>query len=63
MGGDEESIVSIKLKVKSWKDLTNGMQFNRHEWHIKAHFPLDFESSNNQQAISNIKHHEDQGIK
>ena len=39
-----------KLKVKSWKDLTNGMQSNIQECHIETHFPLDFD---NQQAINN----------
>ena len=63
MGEDEEATLSTNLKVKGWKYLTNGMQSNRQKCHIETHFPLDFESGNNQQEISNIRHHEDQGIK
>ena len=63
MGGDEEAKLSIKLKVKSLKDLINGMQSNRQECHIETHFSLDFNQAitNKQWAIS--RHHEDQGIK
>ena len=40
MGGDEETNPKQKLKVKSWKDLTNGMQSNRQECHIETQFSL-----------------------
>jgi hypothetical protein len=63
VGGDEEAILSTKLKVKSWKDLTNEMQSKRQECHIETHFALDFnqEIINKQWTLS--IHHEDQGIK
>ena len=63
MGGDEEAILSTNLKVKSWKDLTNGMQSNRQECHIETHFPLDFNQAmiNKQWSIS--RHHKNKGIK
>jgi hypothetical protein len=40
MGGYEETNPKQKLKVKSWKDLTNGIQSNRQECHIETHFPF-----------------------
>ena len=56
MGEDEEATLSIKLKVKSWKDLTNGMQSNREECHIETHFYLVFNQAiiNKKIAISDI---------
>ena len=52
MGGDEEAILSINLKVKSWKDLTNGLESNRQECHIETQIPLDIRIK--QQTMHNI---------
>ena len=42
-------ILSINLKVKSWKDLTNGLQSNRQVCQKKPRIPLEFlELSNTQ---------------
>ena len=40
MGGDEETNPKQKLKVRSWKDLANGLQSNRQECHIETQISL-----------------------
>ena len=64
MTGDEET--NPKHEIKSYElksyDQWDAIQQTRMSYR-KSIFPLDVESSKNQQAISNIKQHGDQGIK
>ena len=52
-------ILCTKLKVESWKDLTNGLQSNRQECHIETQIPLDIrikQQTKHKISTSRVRH-------